>query len=465
MEQKTERLLLISWFVTAAPLTLLGYGSDGDAWGVAKAATRIWHTGEYVRSRTTGFPLFEIIETPLIHFGEWYLSNLFVLICGVSLLVSLLYLARKGNLSHPFLSVVTFAFLPVIIKNSTSTMDYVPALSLLLWAYAVMLQKRWYLAAILIGVACGFRPTSGLFVLPLCLYLFLEDQNRFLVLRVFSVALFCGMAAYSPALLKYGIPNVYGSINLDFQTRLFAGGYTVLKLFGIVQSFILLFALVGVLRTQKTARTIYPLLLFHFSNIIVWVSLFLFLPDESEYLLPLVPSFIFLLDVVATTKAFALISLVLLSYHFIQIDVLGGESGDRVFHASVGPGLTVDDIQNRLFILSTRDAATHYYAREKTLLMFGAAWIPAANDLWIKDAQYGLNRQINGNLYISGLIRNEEELKNLRAAGFRMFVWRGAKWEYIRTGNPYWKTYVTVVDDLSAFFGSPVGEKGAINQR
>lgn len=449
----------------AAPLCLLGYGSDGDAWSVAGAATRMWQTGHYVKSRTTGFPLFEIIETPFVRFGGWYLSNLFVLACGMTMVAALLFLARRGHLSHPFLSVTTVAFLPVIIKNSTSTMDYVPALACLLLAYAAMLQSRWGLAATLIGVACGFRPTSGLFVVPLCVFLYIQQRSWALVLRTFGIALLCGLLAYSPAFLTYGLPNPYGSISLDVQTRLLIGGYNGLRLFGIPQTLVLLFVVVGIVWQQVRSRSAMPpLLLFHVVNVLVWLGLFVLLSDEPEYLLPIVPSVVFVLDKALDVRRFATVSMLLLSYHVVQLDVLGGQSGDREFHVAVRPGFTLEDIQDRVFKLSTREAATRHVVTEKTLLMFGTPWITAANPAWVSDSQYGLVRQATGNLYVSGRIRDEDRLKRLKSDGFRIVVWRGEMWEYLRTGNTYWHHYVEVVDDLSTFFGTPI--RGvAINQR
>ena len=41
-------------------------------------------------------------------------------------------------------------------------------------------------------------------------------------------------------------------------------------------------------------------------------------------------------------------------------------------------------------------------------------------------------------------------------AGCRLVVWNDQKWEYLRGAAPGWRTYVEVVNDLSAFFGEPI---------
>src|SRR3954463_4457952 len=58
-------IVLVVWTLLTLPLVTLGPGSDVDAWTVARTGERIWDSGTYIRSRTSGFPLYELALAPL----------------------------------------------------------------------------------------------------------------------------------------------------------------------------------------------------------------------------------------------------------------------------------------------------------------------------------------------------------------------------------------------------------------
>ena len=464
MKRKTAYRILGFWIVSIIPLTWLGYGSDRDAWRVAKAAKAIYLTGEYFKSRTTGFPLFELSVTPLVNIGQWYLSNLLPLLFGALIFMALIRLGEKGEFRHPQLSFFSLMFLPVIVKNATSTMDYVPALALLIWAYVLLIERKYTLAGLLIGIACGFRPTSGLFVIPAIIITYLETKKPIQAFFLLLISFICGVIAYFPALLKYGMPNpyAYGSIKqLDHQIRILITGYKALKLFGIVQSLAVGVCFATIIRQTKCNKQFTSFFIFHISNILVWILFFLFFPDEPEYLLPMIPSVIFLSDRYLSQRIFFFISILLLSYHIVQVDALGGKPGKRYIEVALKSGFTVRDIQDRIFKLSIREAANKYVSPIKTLLMYGNPEIPAANDLWV--VRNGMNCQRDGNLCVAGQILDEQKLEALHSEGFRLVVWRGEMWQYSRLGTSL-PNYVEVIDNLSSFFGTPISGK-AINHK
>lgn len=123
MNRKMKLLLLALWLTITVPLIFLGYGVDEDAWRVAKVAAKIWTEGEYLWSRTTGFPLFEISVSPLVHYGKWYLSNTYSLIFGIIIIVFFISLAKQSEAGNPLLVILSIAFSTIVIANATSTMD------------------------------------------------------------------------------------------------------------------------------------------------------------------------------------------------------------------------------------------------------------------------------------------------------------------------------------------------------
>jgi hypothetical protein len=458
--RRARTLQLAAWLALVVPLATLGFGSDSDAWLVGRAAETIWHTGTYTLSRSIGFPLYELLVTPLVALGGWFMANLVAVASGVALLFALWRLTERGDLRHPLFVVVAILFLPVTVKNGSSTMDYLPALAILVWAYVALRAGRPAVCAILIGLASGFRASSVVFIVPTLLYTYQEgrswrEQSRLLVLAVLTAVL-----AYSPVLLRYGLRGLGGHIALDPQTRFFIGGYNALQLFGVIPSLFLIASLFYSLRTVGKGRRERwtPEVTFQTAVIGVMAALFVLQPDEPEYLLPAVPFLMMLIDRLLGVRWLALLVVVLLSYHVVRLETVGGESGSRKIELSLKAGLTVADVQDRLFKLATRQAATMYVTAQPTVLMLGEAWIPTRNDAWtpVEVESLPMYKQRSGNLYISNRIWQEPQLRVLRRRGFRLVVWRGEKWELMRAGTTDWRQYIKVIDDLAGFFGRPL---------
>jgi hypothetical protein len=466
MSSRQVTILLLTWIVIVSPMILLGFGSDTDAWLVARNAEKMWATARYAASRTTGFPLHEILVTPLIQYGSWYLSNLASLLSGVGLFAAIVYLDRRHRLSHPVLCLLSICFAPAVLVNSSTTMDFAFGLTTLMWAYVAVLEEKPVVSALLIGVSVGFRPTNGLFIVPVLVYTYSKEQRLTSILLPAITAFLVGLVSYSPALLTHGIraPEKSVSVFWDTRTRLLITGYKYLSLFGILQTMAIASILLRAVWRRPALSWKSPFLAFHATNIVLWTLLFLLLPGEPEYLLPMLLSVVFVADRLLNRTAFAALTVLVLSFNLVQLDMLGGESGDREIAISVQPGQTVMDIQDRLFKMSTRQVATDYAADQATVLMYGATWIPTLNDEWEHDSEYGLNRQRQGQLYVSHRILDENRLRRLRDEGFRLVLWRGQKQEFVYAGKTELLEYVEVTDSLDEFFGERLAGR-AINQR
>ncbi len=457
-------LIITLWTLSVSPFTLFGYGSDGDAWSVGDAAEKIWDTGKYVKSRSTGFPLLEIMAAPLVKAGKWYLSNQLPLIFGIILILTLFYLGERKELRHPVLMILSICFLPIIVKNCSSTMDYIPGLVCLLWSYVFMLSGAYSIGALLIGLSAGFRISDIFFFAPFALYAYRECRDIGLIIKLFLIASISGAIAYSPALLTYGVSMPFGGpIKLGLKTNILIYGYNLLAIFGILPSIVIVSCLTycfcKIFKEKKSFFTT-SFFLFHSLNLIMWCLLFLIMSDEPEYMLPMIPSVLFLLDRLTSRKTLVLIAVVLLSNHIVSVDVLGGESGDRHFKLSLGPGYTIRDLEDRLFKLSTRNLATNYRSDQKTVLMIDKPWIIANNKEWIWDTKYEMFRQKKGNLFVEGRITDENKIKRLHEDGFRLVLWKGRKWEYkYKKIDALSWSYLEMIDSLDVFFGQRVSGK------
>src|SRR5437868_8580597 len=98
MSRRVQLILAATWLLLTTPLLNLGYGSDVDAWLVANRALQIWSTRSYARSRSTGFPLYELVVTPFVHVGGWIAANAIALVAGMVMLFLLTRLAERGAL-------------------------------------------------------------------------------------------------------------------------------------------------------------------------------------------------------------------------------------------------------------------------------------------------------------------------------------------------------------------------------
>jgi hypothetical protein len=352
------------------------------------------------------------------------------------------------------LVVVTLAFAPLLFVSSSITMDYMPALALLLWSYRHLLHGRYALSALLIGLASGFRPTSLLFAVPCAVYVRQKTGRWAQVVRLGFVAGLTAIVAYLPVLLSYGMRR--SSISLGAVPHVLVFAYRLLEVFGVVQSAVLGPLLLVLLWRNRHGVRQDATTTFHLVNGLVWVLLFTVFPYEAEYLLPAMPSAIFLLDRLASRPAFVSMAALLLSYHLLRVEILGGESGRRTLRPVLARGYTLWDVEDRRFKLSTRRAETEFRTERPTVLMYGEDWIPSANPEWFLDPDVEMYRQRKGNLYVSAPITEGARLRLLTARGFRLVAWRGRKSELLAAHDGGWRDSIEMVDDLEDFFDHPL---------
>jgi len=464
-------IVLVLWLVVVEPLTLFGYGSDTDAWGVAQTATTLYATGHYVPSRAMGFPLLEFAATPLVAWGGWFLSNQLAVVAGAAIILALYQLAELGKLRHSKLIIPAIAFLPIVVTNASSTMDFIPALALLWWAYVAYCRRRYYTAAVLIGIACGFRVSSGAFLLPVVIGAHFQKESWTKLFKMCALCIVVAILAYSPALLTFGTSRLSAYFHrlcaganwsdeppMSPRARILAMGHNALTFFGVLQTIAVLGILAWVV-VRKNYRIAWAhscaphQAAFHVSAFVLWGICFLILPDKAEYLFPVLISLTFLIDRLPTRGLVAACALVFLSYHLVDVNTIGGTSGHRTLTLSFRPGYTWHHVNVRRWLLDTRQAVTEWPVEKPTLLMFGSTWIPKANPEWARDETTKLFKRKHGELYLSSRIQSEERLKWFADHGIRMLVWKGDMSEYCRKGNINWQQYVQVVPDLEHLLG------------
>jgi hypothetical protein len=457
LPRRAQAAIALAWMATALLLIPLGYGSDVDAWLVGDRAMQIWASGTYLRSRSTGFPLYELSVTPFIHAGGWTAANAYTAAWGLLLFYLVFRLARHGAIRHPVLSAVTFLFLPIVLKSATSTMDYVPALALLVAAYVALSERRRISSAVFIGVACGFRPSSGLFIVPAMAWVIADASSVRQALRtaalMFATAVTAGAIAFWPSLrlgTDFGIAPV---------TTMANGVLNGLRMFGIAQSLLLAPLMAFVLwraRRDLLAREERSFLAFHTVNLASWIAFFMLLPGEPEYLMPAIPSVLLVLDRYASRAAMLTAAAVLLSFHALSLEVNGSRSGLRPRSLAIVEGFTVRDVNDRRFKLWLRQAAGTYAGAGPLLFMEQILPPTVGHPEWTFDDRLGIARREDGRLAVSQRITDAGALEAIRAAGYRIVAWKARAWEYDQPKFRAAKPLIEFVEDPGALLGVPL---------
>jgi hypothetical protein len=366
--------LVVATVASRLPFLALGYGADGDAWRVAKSAKTLWHDGIYAPSRFPGFPLYEMINAPIIGPGGSLASNIATLIVFILAVLLFREIVRRMQIPSGNILVWTFAFMPILWKNSTSTMDYIWGLALLLLAYLVFFKGNKYAAALIIGLAAATRLTHCIFVLPL--FFLLEKEHRWKTITwmgLTTAATVC--VCYLPVILR---PAYIGDLQFYIAD---IRHYTVLQM----TAFFLYrgtyaFGLIGVLAiialTALSVKNIAAMVdsrnryfLVCITAIILFAIVFFPVADEKEYVIPVIPFLLILIGLVFRRKFVVISCVCLLSYSFINVDLIAHGFRTQRFQPAVTQGFVVKDHFDRTKVFAVRERFSNYPYADSSIVM------------------------------------------------------------------------------------------------
>ncbi len=197
--------------IFSLPLLNRGFGGDIDCWLIARCAQEIAGSGRYSASRTTGFPLYEIINTPLIRYGGWLAANIAALVVACICAFIFGRIALKMKLPHPGILTFLFVFFPHFLRSASITLDYGWTLTLGLAGFWALLDDKEKMAGVLVGLSAGFRPTGILLAVPFSLWLNAKKKSPKRIFNFVLLAGLVGLAAYGPALSRYGVSRLLPS--------------------------------------------------------------------------------------------------------------------------------------------------------------------------------------------------------------------------------------------------------------
>lgn len=360
---QTERAQIIVlglvYFVTRLPLIFSGFGYRPDAWTTGASGWYSALAGHYVYSRPPGYPLAEGIVA-IAPPGQYWMANLIAVLFGFGSVLLFFHLKNFGLLGKPFWSTLILIFTPTFWIVSTETLDSAFALFWLLASYHALLNSNYKLSAVFLGMACGFRPSSGVMLLPALVFLVAARSNWKKLIEYLVVFGITGLIVFSPVLVQYGI-NVLPGFKLRFW--MLQVGYSGVQVFGVIGTLAILIAMLfaGIrkyssIQSRDLARArdwlTRPAMVYAVCTIAVITVLFVRVPDHSEYFLPAVPFILILLDrllrqsMVALPALALLMSLsALLSPQVWKLDPLLGVSWTN--HLVLAPGTVIQEELDR----------------------------------------------------------------------------------------------------------------------
>ncbi len=307
-QENNKSLILVALviFISRIPFLFSGYGSEEDAWGLILVARNISLTGIYEVSRLPGHPVQEYLLSLVWNFPSWLL-NLFTAIISSIGVLFFMFTLRLWNIRNVIPAGIALAFVPAFYINSTNIMDYTWALSLVLMALYFVVSRKIILAAIILGVACGFRITVGAMVVPFAVLIYFEHKSLRNAIILGGITTIVALFCFFPALYIYGTSffTYYEYFPYPpFLKNIYKGTVGAWGVIGLVAVAVAaagsFFAYIKLTVNEK--KKALPIFLSSALTILLYTYSFLKIPQKSAFVLPMVPFIIIILSILLSRK-------------------------------------------------------------------------------------------------------------------------------------------------------------------
>ncbi|MFA6470224.1 MAG: hypothetical protein WCW35_15110 [Bacteroidota bacterium] len=430
--QRSFVILLLTVVASRIPLLFGGFGADGDAWRIAHTAHRLWTEGVYQVSRFPGFPVFEILQTPVIILGGSFASNLSTLIVFLFSIILFRSIILRWNIPNADLLLISYSFLPILWKNSAVTMDYIWGLTGILGAVTLLLNKRFISAGIVLGFAAGTRLSHLALFFPLLLLFNGTERKQMLHFTIWSVMI--TILCYFPVFLSddfFGVIQEYlaRTNNISLLKKTGAFFYRIIFSLGLLGSLaigIVLFISREKVRSHMQSRTSRVSL----AIILTIVVVFSLIPDEREYLIPAMPFLLILLALTGSRNHFAVVTVVLISYAFISLDVTDHDPLSPSTGLKKQKGFVVKEYGDRSRNEQRRIHLAQYSIPDSSIVMIGMGpifWYDNPYVTWDQKMERKFRQDCARSLrgkevyYIYAL--KKPQLTLLRQRGYTVYYW------------------------------------------
>jgi hypothetical protein len=352
-----SRLLLGCAACLYLPFVFMGPGSDPDSIRELRSgATLLWEH-RYVLSRPPGYFPYETLCGVLYFIGGSVATNCATVAMSLVLLDSFLRVCEHFEVPHRHLLAATMAIQPVYWTASTSTIDFIWALGCFFLGFRLLLNHRYFGAAVMLGLSVGIRLSSVLMAGPLLMWQLIERPRDAKVWMTSALALAIGAALYVPEFAASGNSFAFLTYYVGAWTWADHFGRFIYKnvyfwglratIFLCATAPMLVRALVG---AKRSFRAIIVLSL---TIVLALEALFLKIPVQRAYLLPLLPFVLILLGIAMRDRPRMLVAMciVIFSYNFLSVNLARADVADHATRAVVGPflepGYLLNDIATR----------------------------------------------------------------------------------------------------------------------
>jgi len=325
IKESWESILLISFLILVSriPFIYNSPGFDLDNWRVLWTGKYIHTHGRYIASRFPGYPVSEYIAS-FVYDVPYYIFNLITVIFSVLCSIIFFLILKKLRYKESLLAAITFSFIQTIVINSMVSMDYMWSLFFMLLATYAILENKFSVTGLLLGLMVVIRFTSICFI-PAFFYLIYKMSNKKInVLIKLSFILFITIfVAFTPVFRTYGL-NIFPRLSIwKFEPKKIFSFLTLYN-FGFLGTITLGISIVIMIwsivkKVKIDIQNHNPLKIF--SVIIIFLNIIIIIryPFENAYLIPMIP---FLLLLICVTwenkimKRILFISLIISPYLF-----------------------------------------------------------------------------------------------------------------------------------------------------
>ncbi len=327
LSEKSQLILLV--LITALsrlPFIFDGYGVEEDSWGLVVNAFQMKKAGHYLASRFPGHPLQEYVYRIIYDQPAW-VYNSFSLIASVIAVVFFYKALRKIQLQGAFLAAVLFCFTPVFYIAGTYTIDFAWTIAFVMASFYFLLDRKFVLSGILLGMATGCRLTSEIFLLPWFVLVWSNLDWKTSIKHFMKIAIpavIIGVLWFIPAYLNYGRAFFDYSDQFPYPPLTKVIYKATLGVFGLIGILVFVFYKLAAInnwrKKQLNGVTLFSsqrLLLVCILVIVLHVISYLRLPQKSGYMVPAIPFFMIIFALALREKQMRIATLIYLTSPFL----------------------------------------------------------------------------------------------------------------------------------------------------
>jgi hypothetical protein len=317
-----------------------GFGLDADGWREILSGYKISYEHIYEPSRFPGYPVLEFFSSllwftkiPFVFPAIFNFVSVIVSVLAIYFFASILDIIKKNDNNRIFLTVLAFGLNTLFFINSIVFMDYAWSLAFIFGAIYFILVDKYSISALFLAVATGCRLTAGIMIVPILFYFVILYKNQNVTKLIIKYVLIFSVILsfiYSPLIINYGLKFLTFD-QPDYPKFSFILGRATIRVWGIIGTIgVLTGGIIIFSQFFKKNKDIklngkqFPFFWLISLSIIILILLFIRLPLEAGYLLPLVPLILILFFLKLSKKYFQAICLsIILSSLLLNFDTYG----------------------------------------------------------------------------------------------------------------------------------------------